>query len=281
MRVAEPARRGISRVRSPALPIKQSGDSSFSEQAESDNRDRTPRPMQHVRLSNRAIPASMVNSLQMQALNEITLERCPHCGVARPRMSMTSSFSTTGTTGRNQRYWHTYGCSTCGGVILAMTPTNVSDIRKMWPEMLSVSDSVPERAREYLTQALASLHAPAGALMLAASSVDAMLKEKGLKTGSLYSRIDKAADDNLITKDMALWAHEVRLEANDQRHADEGTTLPSREDAERVIEFTQALAQFLFVLPDMVTRGRKGPAETPTPAPSETSLDTGIPGSGA
>ncbi len=151
----------------------------------------------------------------------------------------------------------------------------------MWPEMLSVSDSVPERAREYLTQALASLHAPAGALMLAASSVDAMLKEKGLKTGSLYSRIDKAADDNLITKDMALWAHEVRLEANDQRHADEGTTLPSREDAERVIEFTQALAQFLFVLPDMVTRGRKGPAETPTPAPSETSLDTGIPGSGA
>jgi hypothetical protein len=93
--------------------------------------------------------------------------------------------------------WHTYSCSTCGGVTLAMTPTNVSDIRKMWPEMASVSESVPERAREFLTQAIGSLHAPAGAVMLAASSVDAMLKEKGLKTGNLFSRIDEAAKNHL------------------------------------------------------------------------------------
>jgi hypothetical protein len=91
--------------------------------------------------------------------------------------------------------------------------------------------------------------------MLAASSVDAMLKAKGYKEGSLYSRIDKAAKDHVITPEMAAWAHEVRLDANDQRHADEGAALPTGDDARRVVEFTSALGQFLFVLPSRVQRG--------------------------
>jgi hypothetical protein len=120
-----------------------------------------------------------------------------------------------------------------------------------------VDDSVPIRARQFLTQAIGSIHAPAGAVMLAGSAIDAMLKEKGLKDGSLYKRIDQAAAENLITREMALWAHEVRLEANDQRHADEEAELPEEADARRVIEFSKALAQFLFVLPAQVARARE------------------------
>ncbi len=127
----------------------------------------------------------------------------------------------------------------------------------MWPSLRSVPDAVPERAREYLSQALASLHAPAGALMLAASSLDAMLKAKGYTDGSLYNRIDKASTDHLITAEMAAWAHEVRLDANDQRHADEAAEMPSQRDAEKVIEFALSLAEFLFVLPARVERGRR------------------------
>jgi len=166
-----------------------------------------------------------------------------------------------------------HACSTCGGVVLSMTPLREQFIEKMWPEMASVSDAVPARAREFLTQALGSLHAPAGAQMLAASSVDAMLKEKGLRTGSLYARIREAATNHLITEEMALWAHEVRLDANDQRHADDNAPLPTQEEAEKTIEFVQALAQFLFVLPALVTRGRGTPAtptgtSMPTPTPA-------------
>jgi len=91
--------------------------------------------------------------------------------------------------------------------------------------------------------------------MLAASSVDAMLKAKGHKEGSLYSRINQAAKDHLITEDMAKWAHEVRLEANEPRHADEAMPLPSEEDARKCIDFVLALGQFLFVLPARVQRG--------------------------
>jgi Domain of unknown function (DUF4145) len=55
--------------------------------------------------------------------------------------------------------------------------------------------------------------------MLAASAVDAMLKHKNYTVGSLKDRIDKAANDHLITSEMAAWAHEIRLDANDERHA--------------------------------------------------------------
>jgi hypothetical protein len=54
---------------------------------------------------------------------------------------------------------------------------------------------------------------------------------------------------------MAQWAHDIRLDANDQRHADENALLPTIDDAKRVIEFAIALAQFIFVLPARVQRG--------------------------
>jgi hypothetical protein len=93
--------------------------------------------------------------------------------------------------------------------------------------------------------------------MLTASSVDAMLKSKGYVDGSLYSRIDKAAVDHLITEGMAEWAHQVRLDANDERHADHDAPLPTEADARRSIAFVEALAQFLFILPAMIRAGLK------------------------
>jgi hypothetical protein len=91
--------------------------------------------------------------------------------------------------------------------------------------------------------------------MVAASAVDAMLKRKGYGEGTLYARIERAADGHLITKDMATWAHEVRLEANDQRHADPAAPMPTELDAKRVVQFALALAEFLFVLPARVQKG--------------------------
>jgi len=128
----------------------------------------------------------------------------------------------------------------------------------MWPAPQAIADELPTRAKEYLAQAQASIHAPVGAVVIAASAVDAMLKSKGYKDGSLNSRIDAAAKDHLITMEMAAWAHEIRLDANDQRHADENAPMPTSEDAQKVLEFARALGQFLFVLPARVERGRKG-----------------------
>ncbi len=130
-------------------------------------------------------------------------------------------------------------------------------IQEIYPQPKVLDAGMPEKAHAFLEQAIECLHSPSGAIMLCASSVDAMLKTKDLKKGSLYSRIEKAAEQGLITKEMSLWAHEVRLDANDERHADNEAQLPTLKDAERCVEFTKALGMFLFVLPNMVEQGRE------------------------
>jgi hypothetical protein len=92
-------------------------------------------------------------------------------------------------------------------------------------------------------------------MMLCAAGLDAMLKTKDLRLGSLKARIDEAAEQHLITPDMAKWAHQVRLDANDQRHADEAAEFPTEEEARRSLTFALALAEVLYVLPARVTRG--------------------------
>jgi hypothetical protein len=129
----------------------------------------------------------------------------------------------------------------------------------VWPAQRTISDDLPPSARRYLTQAIDTLHAPDGAVLLAASAVDAMLKAHGLVSGSLHKRIGQAAEQRLITEEMAAWAHEVRLGANDARHADDDHPHHEREEAERLIEFATALGEFLFVLPAKVARGRNKP----------------------
>jgi hypothetical protein len=195
----------------------------------------------------------------------LELETCPHCGVNRPHLSRTHKARTDPPNGGRERYWAFYVCSGCAGIVTAWSYANEGDLVEMYPAQPEVDSVVPTPARDYLQQAIASRHAPAGSVMLCASSVDAMLKVKGLVNGSLYTRIQQAATNNLITAEMAEWAHDVRLDANDQRHADVAASLPTIDDAERCIEFVRALAQFLFVLPDRVRRGRLASGGGTTP----------------
>ena len=196
----------------------------------------------------------------------LVLERCHHCNIAKPTMSARWHQTTVSFDQNNPRWWGAYSCANCGAVVLAVSAHDPNkrleffDITELWPQRAEVSDTVPQRAREFLKQAISSIHAPSGAVMLTASAIDAMLKDRGYKEGSLYKRIDKAAEDHLITEEMATWAHEIRLDANDERHADENAEMPSTAEAEKCLEFANALAQFLYVLPARVDRGRTKPS---------------------
>jgi hypothetical protein len=185
----------------------------------------------------------------------LVISRCPHCSVANPNLFKQHHLETRDHAGQNRRIWAIYVCGGCGGVVTAWAPEHNVDVQQYFPSSKSIKDDVPDRPKVFLQQAIESLHAPAGAVMLAASAVDSMLKLKNYTEGSLYTRIEKAAQDHVITPDMATWAHDVRLDANDQRHADQAASLPSREDAKKVIDFATALAEILFVLPKRVERG--------------------------
>lgn len=88
-------------------------------------------------------------------------------------------------------------------------------VRNIYPEIETVDETLPHKVKAYLQQAIDSAFAPAGSVMLCASAVDSTLKEKGLTEGSLYTRINEAVTDGLLTSEMSTWAHEVRLDAND------------------------------------------------------------------
>ena len=189
-------------------------------------------------------------------IENLALERCPHCAIARPNLTRLWTKTTRDHASSTDRFWAVYLCATCGGLVLAWSHTDRVVAVEIYPSTKQVDASIPKPASTYLQQALESVHAPAGAVMLAASAVDAMLKAKNYTEGGLYSRIRQAAKDHCITSEMAAWAHEVRLDANNQRHADQEATVPTGEDARKSNEFALALGEYLFVLPARVQRGR-------------------------
>jgi len=190
----------------------------------------------------------------------LPLRRCPHCSIANPLIRLEYSFASAAA-GGNQFRWNVYVCTTCARPVIGGGDRFNSFQTELFPSSKVISEDLPTKAGAFLQQAMDSLHAPSGSIMLCASCVDAMLKEKGLKNGGLYKRIELAAESGLITSDMAAWAHEVRLDANDERHADDSAELPSEEDAKKCIDFVNALGDFMFVLPARIERGREKPPE--------------------
>lgn len=137
------------------------------------------------------------------------LKRCPQCAVAKPFISRVGECHKHYTDAFDQtQYWFSAKCSHCGAFIL-MRGSNSSrkdaeylTIEKTYPTIEVVDEALPDKAKNYLQQAVESLHAPDGAVMLSASAVDAMLKEKGYSDSSLYSRINKATEEHLLTEQM-------------------------------------------------------------------------------
>ena len=147
------------------------------------------------------------------------MNRCPHCGVDCPNLiRSTEPWQTKSADGRNRRHWAAFECARCGGCVLADGGVNGDVINRFPSAIDQVHVEIPDKARNYLTQAMATTGvAPDGAVVLAASAVDAMLKDKGYKEGVLNSRIKKAAEDHVLTPEMEAWANDIRLDANDQR----------------------------------------------------------------
>lgn len=194
------------------------------------------------------------------------LERCPQCGVANPYVTIVGDLHKHYKDTSDNTWWQfTCNCSKCslhalyyGHSSSNNTPSQghpkVVHIQKIYPAISRAAEEIPDLPQKYLQQAIEPQHAPDGAVMLAASAIDSMLKDQGYKEGALYSRIEQASNDHLLTKQMKEWAHEIRLSANEQRHADEKFAGSSADDAKQVIEFTKALAEYLYVLPARVLK---------------------------
>lgn len=188
------------------------------------------------------------------------VRRCPHCSIAKPLMTLTQIPAFHHESKYEYYFYFTASCSHCGHYTLFHAASSENDpkrdmeVKRQFPDLTEVDEELPERAKKFLKQAFESKHAPDGALMLAAASIDAMLKDKGFKTGSLYERIELAAKANLLTCEMRDWAHEIRLSANEPRHADDDFDGATVQDIEQILEFSSALGQYLYSLPARVRK---------------------------
>lgn len=186
------------------------------------------------------------------------IERCPQCGVAKPLINLIGNPDKHFKDSWDRTYYHFTGvCSKCRRHVLFYghgDPEREIEVEKTFPSFTKVAEELPPMAAKFLKQAVDSKHAPDGALMLSASSIDAMLKAIGYSKGTLYARIDEAKSKRDITDAMAEWAHSIRLSANEPRHADEEFTGATEEDALQSLEFAKALGEYLFVLPLKVSK---------------------------
>ena len=209
--------------------------------------------------------SNQVQPIRLRDLNRPKLtpilqgvSRCPFCSKSDPTLSQVWEAGTSGTPradGALSQRWAAYRCASCGSIITACGApgdniglVSLPYVFEVYPAPPEVSDAIPAQAKRFLEQALETLHAPDAAAVMAGSAVDGMLKHLGYQDGSLYSRIDKARDDAILTQRMADWAHSVRLGSNRPRHADADRPNVTPEEAKRSVRFAQALGDFLFVL---------------------------------
>lgn len=186
---------------------------------------------------------------------KLELDKCPYCSTANPNLSRLNIIDTVNYRNENRRFWSPYKCETCGGVTLAHN--NVGENREIddfIPHITEAPIELPEDARRFLNEALDTPGLSA-AILVANSSVDEMLKDKGFKKGDLKSRIKEAAENGAITADMEKWSHLVRLSSNLERHPKDKTKPPDTDDRKDMIDFALAMAHYLYVMPAMVKKG--------------------------
>jgi hypothetical protein len=195
------------------------------------------------------------------SIKYLDLSRCPQCGIANPTMEMMyRSPVLKGKLNTSERAYVMWMCTTCGDCIMsryyAELDINVGDnvlrMNGLWPVSTTVSSTIPQPAGRYLQQAMDSLAAPDGATMLAASAILAMLKAKGHKSSQLFEAINLAIKAKELTPELAAWAHKLRLDANDPRHADDNSPHRSVEEARELVAFATMLAEIWFVLPTKI-----------------------------
>jgi len=141
-------------------------------------------------------------------------------------------------------------------------------VGEIWP--LKEEPSIPRHLPpEYVAKVFEAEKAHQAALPTAVaglyrSLVDITTKrqltEAGLDVkGVLMTRIDRLADNHVIPKAVAEWAHEVRSIGNEGLHEE---MVVSPEDAAMTRNFAQTYLRYAFELPGDIV-ARKVPAQTP------------------
>jgi hypothetical protein len=158
----------------------------------------------------------------------------------------------------------TLRCGNCGGYVLALWSATsmpidlqgIHDYRVLpWPQRLDQYPSHwPEPVGRHWKQAQRTLLNEDwdAAAVMARSSMQAALRDKGAVGGSLKQEITDLASKGVLPPLMEEWSHHVRELGNDSAHPKPNQPATEPRDAQDIVQFLTFMLQYLYDLPKQI-----------------------------
>jgi hypothetical protein len=153
---------------------------------------------------------------------------------------------------------HLLECPRCGAPMLAGTELYGTDQNEneLWsdpyrifpPRQRSLSVLVPPRIRSSFEEGDRCFKARAyvATAIMCRKTLEGVCDDHGIKSNTLATAIRQLHEANIIDDRLFEWSDALRLTGNAAAHG-VGTSL-SREDAQDVLEFTEGIVEYLYVL---------------------------------
>ena len=150
-------------------------------------------------------------------------------------------------------------CARCEHPIVVREEERWED---MWstPEVVfpvnndQISSDIPSRIRTSFREARMSYRAGAStaSVMMCRKTLEALCIEHGIKERNLAASIKRATESGLIDGRLVEWAQELRIVGNEAAHDVDADI--SGEDARDLLEFTEAILEYVFTFRDRFER---------------------------
>lgn len=183
---------------------------------------------------------------------------CPYCHTTEVALTVTHRYNRPHVEGPYEAY-ALMSCGLCSRAALGVfrgpdrgTLANPRFLAQVYPTLdVAPPPYLPEEVESRYNEAVKIMGmAPESAGMMFRKTLDVALRcIRPDDKGNLKRRIDKAAEGDAITKDLAEWAHRIRLDGNDAAHED---TPISTDEVKDLHRFTELVLLYLFSLPGML-----------------------------
>ena len=161
-------------------------------------------------------------------------------------------------------------CQRCGAPILVnqdntgnMVEGDVwgTPVRIFPSQDLHLSSSAPAPIRNAYDEGAASFraHAYTAAAIMCRKTLEGICQSQGVNTQSLASSLRKMKDDGLIDGRLFEWSDTLRMAGNEAAHDVNATV--SKEDAKDMLDFTNAIVEYLFAFREKFEEFKKRQGE--------------------
>ena len=158
-----------------------------------------------------------------------------------------------------------YEISECNGCdFFFLVKRCYNKIESIYPNTLP--KPIPEKTPDFLKDDLKEVYACLttdsyrAVGVMARRALQKCCIKKGAPNKKLQEQIDWLLEQQIITKDLKEWAHEVRLTGNDAAHPPEDPSkddIVTREDAEDILLLLEGLIQVLYITPALTQERRQ------------------------